>query len=211
MKRIILILCLLPSVSMADMTGAGDAAIVQQLIVMVEAAYEQLEQLEKATNISKRIEEMETVKSVKKVSEQGNELKKLMSELEKTGDLINEMGNNPGGINDINQQIGKLEDKLNVANNKEGLDKAKAYSRLLADLKRIRFLRDSNTASIKEIAGGTNDEDNKRLSAHNSTIMTDLLIRQEEKDSIKRSHETQAVSELLDGISYGSMAKGGIQ
>ncbi|MCG8313816.1 MAG: hypothetical protein MI976_11415 [Pseudomonadales bacterium] len=211
--RLIIIACLLVASfnAKSDMTGAGDVAIVEQLIVIVEQTNQQIKQFQEMTDISKRLEEMESIKTVKKVTDQGEQIGHLIAELEETVSLVGDLQKDPGGLKDIERTIMYLEQDLNRADSKQGLEKAKAYSRLISDLKRLGFIQKANAMAMEQLAAGTNEEQNQQISTTNSTIMTDILVRREEREKIKASHEVKAVNELLRGNKYSSMVKSGGQ
>lgn len=210
MKRIALItLFLFPLNVHADMTGAGDAAIVKQLVVIVEKANQQIKQLKEMIDISERLEEMEEAKTVKKVTDQGNEIAHLLDELENTVELVGDIKNDPGGLKDLERTISYLEQDLEIADSRQGLEKAKAYARLISDLKRLGFIQKATRTTMEQLASGTNEEDNQRINATNSTIMTDILVKREQRESIKAAHEVKAVNELLRSNKYSSMVKSG--
>lgn len=210
MKPIALITLTLFSLNAhADLTGAGDAAIVKQLVVIVEKANQQIKQLKEMTDISERLEEMEAAKTVKKVTDQGNDIARLLSELENTVELVGDISNDPGGLQDLERTISYLEQDLESADSRQGLEKAKAYARLISDLKRLGFIQKATQTTMEQLASGTNEEDNQRINATNSTIMTDILVKREQRDSIKAAHEVKAVNELLRSNKYSSMVESG--
>jgi hypothetical protein len=210
MKRIVLIALAMTSLNAhADMTGAGDAAIVQQLVLIVEKANKQIQQFQEMTDISKRLEEMEAAKTVKKVTDQGNEIGHLLNELENTVELVGDIRDDPGGLQDLEHTIGYLEQDLESADSRQGLEKAKAYARLISDLKRLGFVQRANQAAMEQLASGTDVEDNQRINATNSTIMTDILVKREQRETIRAAHDVKAVNELLRSNKYSSMVESG--
>ena len=201
-----LLLCISLTVK-ADLTGAGDAAIVQQLVAILKATNEQVKQFQEMTDIAKKLEDMETVKTVKKITEEGEELKSLIDEMETSISLISDIKNNPGGIRELETTIEMLQRDIDSADSKQGLDKAKAYARLISDLKRLSFIRKATNASMKKLGEGTNVEDTQRINATNSSIMTDILVQREQREKVRAAHDNKAVTELLNGTRYSSMVK----
>lgn len=208
MRYLLVLLTILPITSVkADATGATDMLQLEQLIAIFQTVNQSLKEFQEMTDIQGRMEQLEAAKTVRKLTEQGDDMKDLMREMENTGSILKGIQSDPGGINDLNQTIKSLENSLDSADKKEGVEQIKAYARIASDLKRIRFIRNANRESIEDIAAGTNQEDNQALTATSTAMMSEIIAQQEQRDLMKSAHETKAINELMRGTRYSSMIK----
>lgn len=204
-NRFLFVLFLLPSLSYADAVGATDSLMLEKMVALLKTANEQLEEFQDMTDISERLKQIEELKQVSKLSAEGEKLKELFREVNRGWDTVNDMTSDPGGYKAIESTIRRLEYEAEYAGSLEGLNKAKEYSRILADLKRIQFLQEANDASKKKLVDGVNPEQSQQISAANSTIMTDLMLQREQRATMVRLQEQEAVQDLLQNSTYNAI------
>lgn len=189
----------------------GDGAIVAQLVQVVSEAKKQLEELKKAVNISEHLEQLEQLKAIKKLSEDGKAIGGMFRDLQDIERLLGQFEEDPFGTQQTEREIARLEQRLEAAGNRDGLAEGAAYARLVADLKRIKFLGQAQEANLRRSAGGTNDSDNKAIAASSGIIMSDILLQREKREAVKRTQEVEAVSELLRATRYSQIKTVGEQ
>jgi hypothetical protein len=206
MKRILIVLtaCLIAP-AQAEITGAGDAAIVQQLVTLVKSTNEQLQEVRKTVSISERLEEMEQAKAVRRLAAEGKAMRELIKESEKLEGQLLDIKGDPTGSRRTQREIASLQYALDSAKERDGRGQAKAYSRLLADMKRLEFLGTAQKESMKKMASGANETDNTQVAATSSMIMSDLMLQREQQEQARKAQEVQAVESTLRSMQYSTM------
>ncbi len=199
------ILYLSSPLAWADATGAGDAAILQELIVLVKTANDQLKQVQEMTDITEKIREMESLKHVRTISETGSQFNQLFSELGTSYETVQDLINDPGGLNELEREIEYMRYKAEMANSNEGMAQARAYARLASDLKRIRFLQQSNKAAQRQLGSGASTEEAHTINASNSTIMADIMLNREKEAKKAQIMDTDAAATVMEQSNYSSL------
>jgi hypothetical protein len=189
----------------ADMTGAGDAAIVSQLVAQAKILREQLVDMRETLDVSKRLERMEEVKTVKEVHEEGTALKDLMDETEQLKREYGEFVDDPASFNRSKDEITWLGDALKDA--KHSKNKVKAYAAIMADVRRLRLLGKANEASEKKIMKGTNERDDQKITASNTFIMSKILLDNEAREQKRRANNTNIMDGIISNSGYRSLGE----
>ena len=164
----------------ADITGAGDAAIVAQLVTQTQKIVDQVKTAKKALDISQYMEEVTELQQLKQLSETGSQFGELLSGIDSVDD--GSWGSDPFGLKKVTSEIDKLTQEIEYANNKGDLEKAKRYSKILKNLKNIQFLSKANQQSQSTVASGANELDLTRVTAETSLVMSTLLQNKEQRD-----------------------------
>lgn len=183
----------------ADVTGAGDTAIIAQLKAQTAKMVEQLKTITDTLDVSKRLEDMEQLRFVRRLSAEGEALRGVVSDYNEAAGIVAEQGENPGNIGDIDRQIRRLEAR--IANSEDTGD----YAHLLADLKRIRMLGQANRESMEKAAQGTDEQQDIKSTAANSMIMADIMVNNEREEAQKRAAEHRAMKELWRDNGYAEL------
>lgn len=207
MKRtfLIAVMSTMPVGVYADATGAGDAAIVQQLVTLVKSANEQFRELVKSVSISENLESMEQAKAIKRIAAEGQAMRELIRETETLEGQITDLQDDPLGSRRTEREVSGLENALESAKQRDDRGQAKAYSRMLADMKRLQFLGKAQKESMKKVAQGTNETDNTEVAATSSMIMSDLMLQNERREQARRAQEVQAINETLGSMRYSTI------
>ncbi len=199
---VILIILTISTPTRADMTGAGDAALLTQLVEMVEQGYQQLVKLKDALDISKRMEEYEQLKSVKRLATEGRAIVELYNDMKDFKDEVQYLTNDPFNTTPINKEIDWVSRSMHGA--KGNKNAVKAYANILLEMRNLKFLGKAVEKSKNKLASGTNEEDNKQISASSSMIAADILIRNEQRVRQKEANDTSIILRSLKS-SYSSM------
>lgn len=197
------IIAMLSSIARADMTGAGDAAILSQLVAQGKILAEQLTNIRDTLDVSKRLEDMETLKTVKNIHEEGRALNDLLSETEQLRRDYAEFVDDPTSFNRTEEEITWLGEALR--DSKDDPNAVKAYASLMVDVKRLRFLGQANRASEKKIIAGTNQEDDGKITASNTFIMSQLLLENEAREQKRRANNTNVMQGIIGNTGYSAL------
>ena len=199
------VLLLVAQSTVADPTGATDTAILQQLVALLKSANEQVQEFRKQVSISENMQEMEQLKAVKRLADDGRAMKEMINEGQKLNGQLEDLRLSPLGSSQTERDIASLKNQIKDAKGMDDINKAKAYSRMLADLDRLRFLGKAQSESVKKIANGTNEADNTAVAATSTMIMSDLLLQNEEREQRKRVQEVKALTDTLRNMNYSGM------
>lgn len=186
----------------ADMTGAVDAAILSETVVhtgqnakSLEVEIKSFQTFMESLDISKRIEKMEQLKTVKQLSDAG---RKLNVFLENISDVIeggNDLFGNKLGLEKIKSDAQWLNSSIKNA------ETAGDVTHVMIELKNLRFLGQMVTESKKNLGKGTNDLENKQITAINTTVISDLMLRKETEDKRQdaqvRSHNDEVMKTIF--------------
>ena len=167
---------------LADLTGAGDAAILSQLVTQTKKIVEQIGQAKDALNISKYMQEIEQLKQVKELSDTGSQFGALFSNVDAIGNEASDWESDPFGLKSIKSEISTLQAGIESAERSGDFEKAKKYSKVLKNLKNIQFLGEANAKNQEAIGKGANELDLNRINAESSLIMTTLLQNKEQRE-----------------------------
>lgn len=189
----------------ADATGAGDAAIVSQLVAQLKVLREQLADVRETLNVSKRLESMEELKTVKEVHEEGSALSDLMDENEQLKRDFGDFVDDPSSLNRTEGDIAWLGDALKDA--KDDPNAVRAYGQIMADVRRLKFLGQANKASEEKIIKGTNEKDDQKITASNTFIMSQLLLENEEREQKRRANNTNVMESVIGNTGYSALGK----
>lgn len=197
----IMIICSLPiaSSTQADMTGAGDAAILAQLVEQFTVLKEQYDKVVETVDIQKRIEEMEQLKAIKRISDEGQALGELYNISDDFRYSWERDKNNPFGLRALESDLQRIQKMAKDAEN--GRD----YAAFTARLKRLKVFGQANEKSSKKISGGSNESDDIKTTAINVTLMTDILIDNENSKTVRQAHEMKAIKDLMGNNSYSNI------
>jgi len=205
-KKIIFsaLLLTLSTPSRADLTGAGDVAIITQLVEMVEQGHQQIMKLKEALNISKKMEQFEQLKVIKKISDEAQALHGLIEDVKHLEDDVNDLIADPFTLDPIEREIEWITRKMRRA---EGSDDAvKSYARILMELKNLKFLGAATAKSKEKLRSGTNNEANQQISASSDLICAELLIKSAKRQQLIDANNTSIMLKTLKNRSYSSMA-----
>ena len=180
-------------------TGAFDGAIFAELQVHTAKMLDNIERLTESLDISKRMEEMESLKSVKRISAEGLALKKVVNDIGNIDGIIEDKSHNLLNQKDLLNQIDSLQYQIDNADN------PRAYANLANDLKRVRFLGQANKAAMKQLIQGSNEADDNKSAATASLIMSDILIKREEREAMTRAEEMQALQAIIGNNGYSEL------
>ena len=180
-------------------TGAFDGAIFAELQVHTAKLLDNIERLTESLDISKRMEEMESLKSVKRISAEGLALKKVVNDIENIDEIVEDKSHNLLNQKDLLNQIDSLQYQIDNADN------PRAYANLASDLKRVRFLGQANKAAMKQLIQGSNEADDNKSAATASLIMSDILIKREEREAITKAEEMQALQAIIGNNGYSEL------
>jgi len=198
----LMVLCLMMSSGNAFPaagTGAFDGAIFAELQVHTAKLLDNIEKLTESLDISKRMEEMESLKSVKRISAEGLALKKVVNDIGNIDEIIEDKSHNLLNQKDLLNQIDSLQYQIDNADN------PRAYANLANDLKRVRFLGQANKAAMKQLIQGSNEADDNKSAATASLIMSDILIKREEREVMTRAEEMQALQAIIGNNGYSEL------
>ncbi len=190
----------------AQTTGALDGLMLEQLIQNGKTAYDTLKKASEQYERIKKMEAIQAAKTVRKMYRDGRELQDMFKNAKALAGKIEgiEMDEFESMFN------GKSADWFisqykNIHNNP---NKKKAYGSLAMKISNLKFLYASNEATVKDKAAGTNEEDNTRLTATNSIIMSKILLDQEAREINKQKNNTDIVNSVLSGSAgYSSLAE----
>ena len=203
---LVLIICL-SSFSHADMTGAGDAAILQQLAVQLKTLKDALDTAKENLEVVDKIKKLEESKAVKSIREDGKAIQDFYADAKKAKRDVERYS---GYVDDVREgldEIEKLQRRMERAgNNPDQRGAAKAYANIFMDLKRLKFLSDAQEKTQKQIAEGTNEEDSVKITATNTMIMSRILLENEERAQKKAANDTAITSDIMSSISYEALA-----
>lgn len=191
--------------ALADVTGAGDAAILSELTVQTGKMAEQLKSMREAVDINKRMQEMQELRAVHVVVREGMEMKNILDNVSDMEKEIATMSNSPGGLDQMQSDISRFESNMNHASDEEGITQAKSYAYVLSDLKRLKFLGTANRETMKKMSKGTNETDDTKAIATNTMIMSDVIVEKEKREARRRGNEVNAMQQLMGGMRYTSM------
>jgi len=175
------------------------------LAAQSESLLEQIKQGVEYINVSKRLEEMEQLKQVKEISEEGVALAEMFVNIQDIEKELMRFSKDPLGANKTIKEIERLRRTLKNANKLEGTARGETLANMVADLERLKFLGKAKKATMKKVKKGLNEQDAIKGTAQSTLLMSDLLFGQEERESIRRSQETNAVLELIEGVNYSSV------
>jgi hypothetical protein len=198
-------LSVLPLPALADLTGAGDAAIVKQLVEQAKIMREQLQNTRDTLDVSRRLEEMESMKAVKSVHEEGRALTNLISETEGLQREYKDFVDDPSSFNRTEGEISWLGEALRDA--KDERNAARAYASIMTDVKRLNFLGKANRESEKKLISGTNQEDDGKITASNTFIMSQILIENEEREQKARANNVNVMESVLGNTGYSALGE----
>lgn len=185
--------------SYCDMTGAGDAAILGELMTQTEKLLEQVKATKETLDVSKRLEEMEQLKAIRAISNEGLALNEIINNINELGDISEDIQRGPYGVNSTTNELEDLSEKIN------GVENKRDYANLAADLRRLRFLGKANTASMQKTAGGSNEADDNKSTATNTMIMSNILIENEKRKTLRKAHESSALKDTIFSNSYSNI------
>lgn len=175
-KYILTLLCLLfANATQADVTGAGDAAILGELVAQTKMLAQELQKIEDTINIQKRIEQLEELKAAKKLYEEGKAFQNIVKNVARGKASMERMKDNPFGTQGIIQDVNWLDTAIEEA------EEAGDYAHIAVELRNLRFLGQANSASTEKIAKGTNQEENTQITSSNTSIVANLLLKEEER------------------------------
>lgn len=180
-------------------TGAFDGAIFAELQVHTTKMLDNIKRLTESLDISKRMEEMEALKSVKRISAEGLALKNVINDIENIDGIMEDSRHNLLNQKDLLNQIDSLQYQIDNADN------PRVYANLANDLKRVRFLGQANKAAMTQLIEGSNEADDNKSAATASLIMSDILIKQEEREAILRAEETRALQAIIGNNGYSEL------
>lgn len=203
-RYFILIAALAANTAMADLTGAGDAAILSKLIEQMAVMREQLEQAKDSVNIGKRMEQMEKLKSAKKLHAEGKAFKDMLDEYESIVSEIEGFRADPVGVDKPRSEMQWLNDALKGADTSS--NSAKAYASILMELKNLEFLGKANAASQEKLARGTNTEEESQITASNTLIMSKILLEREARAQEAAANNASIVSDVLGNPGYSALS-----
>jgi len=177
----------------------GDGAIIAQLQMQTAKMVEQLKTVSEALDVNKRLEEMESLKFVKQISEEGQALRGIVSDVNEATSIIDDQANNPFGHDDITNEIDRLSERLGNAEN------AKDYANIMSDLKRLKILGNANRNAMKNAAQGTDEQEDIKSTSTSTMIMADILIDQEKRRTIMKAEEQSAIQSLMGSNGYAEL------
>ena len=190
----------------ADMTGAGDAAILQELVAQSQTMLKQLHAVKDTLDVSRQLAEMEQLKTIREVSNEGNQLRSLIGNAQEGYSLVTSTSEDPFGLKSTQSEIDYIQASLETARSSQSsLQSARSYANILSDLKRLKFLGQANAESIKKISEGTDDIQNKAITASNTSIMAQLMIEDERRKAAARASDSETFIDMLHGVNYQSM------
>lgn len=201
----VFIVCSFSTVSYADMTGAGDAAILAELVSQAKTLKEQLQGMRETLDVSKRLEEMETLKTIKSIHEEGRALGDLVDETEQMQREYKKFVADPTSFNRTSEEISWLGSALK--NSKGNPNAVKSYANIMSDVKRLNFLGKANKESENKIINGTNQDDDGKITASNTFIMSQLLLDNEEREQKRRANNTNVMQGVLGNAGYSALGE----
>ncbi|MCP3671502.1 MAG: hypothetical protein GY814_13945 [Gammaproteobacteria bacterium] len=202
-RLFLMMLFLLPwQSSLADATGAGDAALLSELMAQTKQLLEQVRELKEQVNITRRLEDMQQIKAVKAISTEGSAMVEVIRNLDSIADEVEDSRDNPLGAAAVERELDYFDRRVDSAQD------AKDYARLAADLKRLKFLGQANEASMRNNSSGSNEADDNKSTATNTIIIANILVEQERRNRVRQAHEEAALKDMLRGSSYSSLYGG---
>jgi hypothetical protein len=198
MKRTaIIVLMVISNNSFSDMTGAGDAALLTQLITMTTTLNESLTTIKEATDLTKKLENMEQATWVKEVSKAGRQINEIANNVDDSINTVEDIKSDPLGLDATENEIESIKYAMERADVKEGTAKARAYGRTLRDLERMRFVGQTQKSIIENKQEGENADDALKNTSDTSLMMLDIARSNEERKLRKSSNEVTALTDLL--------------
>ena len=210
-NKLILVLLCVSQNSFADLTGAGDAAIVSQLVVQTGKIVEQIQQAKEALDISNYMQNIEQLRQIKTLSNTGAQFGQLFNNINTGLDDVNNWESDPFGLKSVNSEIETLEHEIEAAKNKGDLEKSKRYARTLKNLKNIKFLGEANEQAQKAVSTGNNELDLTRVTAESTVVMSALLQSKEQREieaQYQREKQAEIAEDFLtNGLTYSPRKK----
>lgn len=208
-KRIstLLITCLLSVNANADLTGAGDAAILTQLVEMTKNTVQQLETLKETLDAQKILTEMEQLKGVKELSDAGSDLGEIFGNIEKGANTFNDIKSDPFGLDKIESEISYVQRKIEQAEDKDDLSSAKAWTDVLKGLKRIKFLGQANESNLIKLQKGTSQNDLDKIGAESALISATAEATRLQREERQEAYNAELLQTLMNGYDYSVKVK----
>lgn len=205
MKRIFLLLSLISTNAMADMTGTGDAALYAQMVQAVAVMKEQLVEMRKTYSLTENLKEMEQLKEIKEISKFGKGLMKMASDGRDIVDELNAWKDDPFGSKDVEKELIYLDEALAEADGKSGFDKMTAYGRVLKNLQYLNIVGQGLAETKQEMAEGVSEADANRITANNTLIMAELLRRESSDEEMKQATNIMVFDSAMRQSSYSGI------
>lgn len=192
-----LALIFISNISFADVTGAGDAALLTQLVTMTTTLNKSLTTLRETTDLTKKLENLEQASWVKEVSKAGKQINEIANNIDDSIDTANDIRSDPLGLDSTEQEIESIKSAMERAGVKQGTAKARAYARIMKDLERMRFVGQTQRSIIENKQDGENSDDALKNTSDTSLMMLDIARSNEERKLRRSSNEVTALSDLL--------------
>lgn len=186
--------------------AGGDMAIYTQLVTMTNNMVEQLETLEKATDLQQRLKNMEQAKLVKSLSEAGSALSKTVDNISRAEKIVEDMKSDPFGVEKINEEIKSLEGKIESAENSPGgKQKVQRWARVLRSAKTLSFLGQVNSQNKKAITEGLNDSEAARSTAESSAALVEIMTQEYQQKQASEANEAMVFEGIFKGSRYSNL------
>lgn len=201
----------LPSPARADMFGATDSVMIARMTAMLKSLNEQLKEVKKQVNLAQQLRDLESVKQVREISEGGDQLAEMFGEALDTVDLTEDIRDEPErGFQQTQNELNSYIQAAERAGDQEGIGRAYRMSRVLGRLDRLSVLGQAQEQVAAESAKGLSEVDATRSTSTSTAIMTQLVIRQEqriEREKLQVEIANQAFDDLNQGMmnSYSNM------
>jgi hypothetical protein len=207
-KTLVLLILLFPIQSKADMTGAGDAAILAQLAEMTAQAVEQLKTLKETMDIQEQLKQLQQLDGIKELSESGKSLGEIFGSVRNGAGIIESMEGDPFGVDAIDADIAYMEQRIESAKEKDDLTALEIYADVLKDLKKVQWLGKTNENNATQISNGVSKDELEKIGAESglitSTVITDMLKKSNAEDAAN----AQITEILMSGYGYNFTEKG---
>lgn len=206
-KIVVFVIAMYSANTLADMTGAGDTAILQQLIVQVQKMNEQYKAMKEQIGLAEKMENYEKLKNAKKTSEEGNSFLEFVNETNEFMGDVKEFVDNVDEIQGVSKEMNAIAKKLDKAKEADDKNKLKAYSSIMVNLKRIHKLAKANEKTKQKMSTGVNESDKSHITAANTTIMADILIANEERAKKREINNVDSMETIFDNTNYSALAE----
>lgn len=204
MKKIVsFFLCFMCIGANAD--PASGAAQAAQLAELVRQAKEQLVEVRKQLSVMENLKEMEQMKMIKELTETGDALGQMFSDMRSMENTIADWQADPAGTRQIENDIDRLTRSYEDAQNERGINQGAAYADMLSGLSRMKWLGKAQAKNLETMAGGISPTDAATICADTNAIIADVLLETEKARRRREVIGTEIFMDAMNNVDYGNM------
>ena len=207
MQRVIIMCFVLlsPHVMAFGSDGSG-YKILAQVKKQLDEMKKSLKEAKKAVNISQNLEKLEQAKTYQEsITNVFDDLKTIHQEAKSLKSEFDDLIEDPFDTSHIGSDV-EWYDKI-LRDVKDEPARVKVYGGVLMDLKNLEFMRKQQDKKLQIMADGTNEKEESKIQTDNSMIMTDILIRNEQRAVNSDKNNSDVLLESLGGSGFDRLGK----